>query len=59
MDDRFGFLVRRVLTDNDSCYRDGIFRQMPHQHIKHRLNIPAFRAPLNINNLLTLHKALY
>ena len=34
---RFGFSVRRVLTDNGSCYRDGHFRMLLHQqHVKHR-----------------------
>src|SRR5262249_1054085 len=32
---RFGFSVRRVLTDNGSCYRHGLFRQILHQqHVK-------------------------
>jgi transposase InsO family protein len=34
---RFGFPVRRVLTDNGSCYRDGRFRMLLNQqHIKQR-----------------------
>jgi transposase InsO family protein len=34
---RFGFSIRRVLTDNGSCYRDGHFRMLLHkQHVKHR-----------------------
>jgi len=38
---RFGFSVRRVLTDNGSCYRDGRFRMLLHrQHIKHRFTRP-------------------
>jgi transposase InsO family protein len=38
---RFGFSIRRVLTDNGSCYRDGRFRQLLHrQHVKHRFTRP-------------------
>ena len=38
---RFGFAIRRVLTDNGSCYRDGHFRMLLHQqHIKHRFTRP-------------------
>ncbi len=38
---RFGFGIRRVLTDNGSCYRDGHFRMLLHQqHIKHRFTRP-------------------
>jgi transposase InsO family protein len=38
---RFGFSIRRVLTDNGSCYRDGIFRMiLRQQHIKHRFTRP-------------------
>jgi len=34
---RFGFSVRRVLTDNGSYYRDGHFRMLLNQqHVKHR-----------------------
>jgi transposase InsO family protein len=34
---RFGFSIRRVLTDNGSCYRDGHFRMLLHQqHVKQR-----------------------
>lgn len=34
---RFGFTIRRVLTDNGSCYRDGRFRMLLNkQHVKHR-----------------------
>jgi len=33
---RFGFSIRRALTDNGSCYRDARFRQMLHQqHVRH------------------------
>jgi transposase InsO family protein len=38
---RFGFSIRRVLTDNGSCYWDGRFRQLLHrQHVKHRFTRP-------------------
>ena len=38
---RFGFGVRRVLTDNGSCYRDGRFRMLLHrQNIRHRFTRP-------------------
>jgi transposase InsO family protein len=38
---RFGFSIRRVLTDNGSCYRHGLFRQILHQqHVKHRFTRP-------------------
>jgi transposase InsO family protein len=38
---RFGFSIRRVLTDNDSCDKDGRFRQLLHQqHVKHRFTRP-------------------
>ena len=38
---RFGFSIRRVLTDNGSCYRHGIFRMTLHrQHVKHRFTRP-------------------
>ena len=34
---RFGFSIRRVLTDNGSCYRHWLFRKTLHdQHVKHR-----------------------
>jgi len=34
---RFGFPIRRVLTDNGSCYRHWLFRKTLHdQHVKHR-----------------------
>jgi transposase InsO family protein len=38
---RFGFSIRRVLTDNGSCYRHGIFRMtLRQQNIKHRFTRP-------------------
>src|ERR1039457_4726465 len=38
---RFGFSIRRVLTDNGSCYRHWLFRQtMQRQNIKHRFTRP-------------------
>ena len=38
---RFGFSIRRVLTDNGSCYRHWLFRKtLWHQHIKHRFTRP-------------------
>jgi transposase InsO family protein len=38
---RFGFSIRRVLTDNGACYKDGHFRQLLHrQNIKHRFTRP-------------------
>jgi len=38
---RFGFSVRRVLTDNGSCYRDGYFRKLLHeQNVKQRFTRP-------------------
>jgi transposase InsO family protein len=38
---RFGFSIRRVLTDNGSCYRHGIFRMtLRQQHIQHRFTRP-------------------
>jgi len=38
---RFGFSIRRVLTDNGSCYKDGTFRMtLRQQHIKHRFTRP-------------------
>ena len=38
---RFGFSIRRVLTDNGSCYRHGTFRMILHQqHIKQRFTRP-------------------
>ena len=37
----FGISVRRVLTDNGSCYRDRQFGLLLHrQHVKHRLTRP-------------------
>ena len=38
---RFGFSIRRVLTDNGSCYKDGTFRMtLRRQHVKHRFTRP-------------------
>ncbi len=38
---RFGFSIRRVLTDNGPCYRDGTFRMtLNRQHVKHRFTRP-------------------
>jgi transposase InsO family protein len=38
---RFGVSIRRVLTDNGSCYRDHRFtRTLLRQHIKHRFTRP-------------------
>jgi transposase InsO family protein len=38
---RFGISVRRVLTDNGSCYRNGNFRMLLNrQHVKHRFTRP-------------------
>jgi len=38
---RFGFSIRRVLTDNGPCYQDGSFRNtLFRQHIKHRFTRP-------------------
>jgi transposase InsO family protein len=38
---RFGFSVKRVLTDNGPCYRDHRFtRTLVQQHIKHRFTRP-------------------
>jgi transposase InsO family protein len=38
---RFGFSVRRVLTDNGSCYKDGRFRMLLSKlHLKHRFTRP-------------------
>jgi transposase InsO family protein len=38
---RFGFSIRRVLTDNGSCYRRWLFRKTLFQmHIKHRFTKP-------------------
>ncbi len=37
----FGFSIRRVLTDNGSCYRHWLFRNLLHrQHVKHRFIRP-------------------
>jgi transposase InsO family protein len=38
---RFGFSIRRVLTDNGSCYKHGVFRRILHQqHVQHRFTRP-------------------
>jgi len=38
---RFGISIRRLLTDNGSCYRDGTFRStLFRQHVKHRFTRP-------------------
>jgi len=38
---RFGFSIKRVLTDNGSCYKDGTFRMiLGQQHVKHRFTRP-------------------
>lgn len=38
---RFGFSIRRVLTDNGSCYRHGRFGQLLfRQHVRHRFTRP-------------------
>jgi len=38
---RFGFSIRRVLTDNGACYQDGSFRiVLFRQHVKHRFTRP-------------------
>jgi Transposase and inactivated derivatives len=38
---RFGFSIRRVLTDNGACYRHWLFRKtLRQQHIKHRFTRP-------------------
>jgi transposase InsO family protein len=38
---RFGFQIRRVLTDNGPCYRHGLFRQLlRREHIKQRFTRP-------------------
>ena len=38
---RFNISIRRVLTDNGSCYRDGRFRLLLHrQHVQHRFTRP-------------------
>src|SRR5271170_6417253 len=38
---RFNLTIRRALTDNGSCYRDGRFRLLLHrQHVKHRFTRP-------------------
>jgi len=38
---RFGIVIRRVLTDNGSCYKHWLFRKLLHrQHVKHRFTRP-------------------
>jgi len=38
---RFGFSIKRVLTDNGSCYRDGNFQTLLfRQRVKHRFTRP-------------------
>ncbi len=38
---RFGIAIRRVLTDNGSCYKHWLFRKLLHrQHVKHRFTRP-------------------
>jgi transposase InsO family protein len=38
---RFGFSIRRVLTDNGSCYKHWLFRKtLSGQHVKHRFTRP-------------------
>ena len=38
---RFGISIRRVLTDNGSCYKHWLFRRLLHrQHVKHRFTRP-------------------
>jgi len=38
---RFGFSIRRVLTDNGSCYKHWLFRKLLHrQNVKHRFTRP-------------------
>lgn len=38
---RFGFSIRRVLTDNGSCYKHWRFRKLLHrQHVQHRFTRP-------------------
>jgi transposase InsO family protein len=37
----FGITIRRVLTDNGSCYKHWLFRKLLHrQHVKHRFTRP-------------------
>lgn len=44
---RFGFSIRRLLTDNGPCYWDGRFRQLlHHQHVRHRFT-RAYRPQTN------------
>ena len=38
---RFGIVIRRVLTDNGSCYKHWLFRKLLYrQHVKHRFTRP-------------------
>ena len=38
---RFGISIRRLLTDNGSCYKHSLFRRLLHrQHVKHRFTRP-------------------
>jgi transposase InsO family protein len=38
---RFGFSIRRILTDNGPCYKHWLFRKLLHQqHLKHRFTRP-------------------
>ena len=38
---RFAITIRRVLTDNGSCYKHWLFRKLLHrQHVKHRFTRP-------------------
>jgi transposase InsO family protein len=38
---RFGISIRRLLTDNGSCYKHWLFRKLLHrQHVKHRFTRP-------------------
>ena len=38
---RFAISIRRVITDNGSCYRHWLFRKLLHrQHVKHRFTRP-------------------
>ena len=40
-DARFGIVLRRVLTDNGSCYPHWLFRKLLfRQHVKHRFTRP-------------------
>jgi transposase InsO family protein len=37
---RFAIAIRRVLTDNGSCYKHGLFGKLLRQHVKHRFSRP-------------------